>query len=557
MSKIKEEAQDSPLIKPGKPGSLTFKQWASKHIHSLFWGDAASFEKLVQQYQNPANTSANTDNFSFFSSTFLMVYGIDGYEPTTHMITPAHRHSAGELQEAYEYKGEALSPWLMLASFIGLPTRTGCSESASPPSSPSYKKLIETDTQLTEDETTPTVALSKMPKLTGWGILKNMIGGWDTLPDEDKYQEKKIWQWVVLFPVKLPIIFPIKFISIFFKLPLHIIKTFTELFPSLANYGLHIAMAKIYAKIAALDEPNNTDDEWKIPKILALSILSLCLALLHMSFKVLTIIGRALFSPDKSSKLASAYGREVNKKLGFLVYYLNKLITGLFWATAIPLALGAAIIYFPNVVVPIITWFGNLPPVAIALHAMNGALVSFTTEFFAYDITPTVAALATLLHIPVPETIALIGATLGFFGSTIIVIIMTWFATPFSDKWAAWHEGGPFTTWLPSKWNAITTYLSALFYGPAPKNETELKIFTAVEPEGSVTGPSNTATAHVDDKAKFHGAAKDGSTSADRMSARVEEGRRRSEPPLDQSQTVSGKSSSITDNNEPIVCDFK
>ncbi len=525
MSTIKEEAQDSPLIKPGKPGSLTFKQWVSKHSHSLFWGDSASYEKLVQQYRNPTDTSADTDNFSFFSATFIMVFGIDGYEPTTHMITPAHRHSAGELQEAYEYKGEALSGWLMLASYFGLPTRTGCSESASPPSSPAlqYKRLEETGTQDADEDIPTSTKLKKMPKLSLWGLVVNMFGGWDTLPDEDKYQEKKIWQWVVLFPVKIPIIFPIKFISIFFKIPLNIIKTFTEFFPSLATYGLHIAIAKIYAKIATLDEADDADEEWKIPKIFALSILSLCLALLHMSFKLITLVFRALFSPDKSSKLASAYGGEVNKKLGFLVYYLNKLITGIFWATMIPLALGAAIIYFPNTVVPFFTWFGNLPPVATALHAMNGAVVSFVTEFFAYDITPAVGALAALLHIPVPEAIALIGATLGFFGSTIIVIIMTWIATPFSDKWAAWHEGGPFTTWLPSKWNAITSYLSALYNGPAPKNDTELEIVTSGQPDGSRTDPNNTATTLVDNKTKLYGDANDRSTSADGMSARAED----------------------------------
>ncbi len=455
MSVAKEEAQDSSLIKPGKSGSLTFKEWSYKHLHALFWGDRASHEKLVAQYRNPADSnSETTDNFSFFSSIFLMVYGIDGYDPATHMIIPAHRHSAGEIQEAYEYKGEPL-PWLLLiAAFIGLPTRTGCSESTLP----DYE-VIGSETGDDDDPLSRSIILRQIPTLTPMGIWKNMFGGWDTLPDEDKYQEKKIWQWATLIPVKILIIFPIKFISIFFKLPINIIKIFTELLPSLAIYGLHIAMAKIYAHIADLDEDTNNSNALKI---FGWSLSALFLSLLHMTLKLFTLVGRALFSPDKSARLASANGREVNKKLGFAVFYINKVITGIFWAITIPLLLGAAIIYFPNVVVPVITWFGNLPPIAAALHSMNGALVSFVTEFFAYDITPTVSALALLLHVPVPEAITVIGATLGFFGSSLVVILLSWLATPFSDKWAAWHEGGPFTTWLPAKWNAFTTYLSGL-----------------------------------------------------------------------------------------------
>lgn len=519
MQKAGEEAQSSPLIKPEKPGSLTLRHWTYKHLHSLFWGDPVSHAKLVQQYQQPAENAPKIDeNFSFFSAIFLMVYGIDGYNPTTHMIIPAHRHSAGELQEAYEYKGEPLSWLIMLAAFTGLPSRTGCSE---PAQDLDYKTLKETPV---DDDLDQSVVLKDIPTLTWTGIGKNMLGGWDTLPDEDKYQEKKIWQWVFLIPVKLAMILPIKVISVPFKTIVSIIKTFTELLPSLATYGLHHAIAKVYANIETIE---NSDDDWKVPKIFFLSLFSLLLAILHMSLKLFTLIFRALFSPDKSSKLAGAYGKEVNKKLGVVVYYLNKTITSFFWAAVIPLALGAAIIYFPNAIVPVIAWFGNLPPVAAALHAMNGALVSFAIKFFEYDITPTVGALATLLHVPVSEAIAVIGATLGFFGSSIIVIVLSLIATPFSDKWAAWHEGGPFTTWLPSKWAALKNRVSALadaltiFLGlqeDAKSNDIELKNTS----DPTTTTPSNKADGLVDGKSIAGASADSSSASADRAVANAE-----------------------------------
>jgi hypothetical protein len=280
-------------------------------------------------------------------------------------------------------------------------------------------------------------------------VLFNFLGGWDL--SNNISDEKAGWQYLsILF--KILIIFPIKAFSLPLKILLNIAKIFTELLPTFASYFCAYAYRQIFFE---------RSKSKNIHEIRFASVVMGILSYFHALTKTISLLGRAITSPEKSAKLAVAYAHEVKGKtlgvqvgtiLGFIAGALSVAVSAALWAVALPLTLAAAVSYFPtvmNTIFQALTWISTLPLIAPTLSILNGITTAAVTALSA-TFSPIVMPLASLIGLQVSAAMLSIGTGLGVLLLPVATVLSR-VADYYSDRWVCWHTGGPLTRWFSSE----------------------------------------------------------------------------------------------------------
>ncbi len=328
----------------------------------------------------------------------------------------------------------------------------------------------------------------------GWQLLQNLIGGWD---DPSLIStEKRVLQWLSLF-VKIPVILPIKLLTLLPKTSLNILKLFTEFFPLVAKrfcahahaWAVHKYLrykshhirefrqsdatqisASDIIDIEKLPDPDQKDRNNFDASIDYYSYKILCFTgvlffvFSYFLFRALAIVGRAVTSPEKSMRMAFRYGRML--KISFFgqpATYLISLLLGTVgasfslaltiaaWGILFPILIGALTL-LPLNTVPILTVaVAKLSSIIISLPLGNTLIVSiqslytalspFLLTVFAPHVTK---ACVYLLGLKLTTNFIL---TFSFVGVVAAVIAprLSHVADVLSDLWATWKDNGPIT----------------------------------------------------------------------------------------------------------------
>ena len=384
-----------------------------------------------------------------FNDLFLFAIGFDGYDPVNHNITSADGKTK-------LYTGTKLPFWLMLASFLGMPSRA--------------ESVID-----------------GVPQFSGWQLLRNFFGVWipvkETLSNQDgrlnfyqyRWTEKKIVQGLLLF-FKLTLVLPIKLILIPFKIMLNSVKLVTEvLLPLISSY-----VAKFNAElIRGLYRFSVNFTQYSILSA-ALMIVGmiplLAIAIIQYAMVWVCRIGLALTSPEKSARVAFAlgYGLIVGEEgskgqifistlMGGLGAIVSLALSAVLWTITLPLAMGTLVTMMPPLL-NAVTWISQLPVVASSLtwlsqwHLLTNLaiLVKSAMSTVGAGLTiafgPVITTLATVMSIQIPAAVMVVGTVLG-----MIVIptaaILSRVADELSNLWASWIEQKPFASlgrWISS-----------------------------------------------------------------------------------------------------------
>lgn len=440
------------LIDPAKPYSKSLSDWIAQYF-------------LVPTLWSSDNDTTHMLN-NVVNGAFLVTYGFDGYDLTK------NAYYNTESSEIIEYTSLTLDPWLALASFLGLPTRTDVVEEEANEQSQLTDTTQDNSISATVDfftESAP-VAPTKIsyPKISlTQFFLKNFIGGWQW---SNMSTEKKITQIIGLL-IKVPVIFPFKIFTLFLKIPLNILKFFTEFLPLILTTLTIVAVIWLALKVSEYSgtkvkkthgkKPSEADkklsDLWKIPAVF-LSIITVALTLIYLAIRVFYITGRALTAPLHSMSIAFEYAQELkvpfvsqhtSQRIMFFVGGLFALVSLAFsaslWAFALPLLFGSIVVYLPKIA-QLATTVLNWPFMA---HLISNLSVVFTAV--GGGLNAVFGALLTtssgLLGFQLSTTFITTGLTLGAI-VTPIATFLSLAADKLSDKWFTWHEGGFFTSLL-------------------------------------------------------------------------------------------------------------
>jgi hypothetical protein len=492
-----------PLTIADEPSSLPLSQWLAKHVLRDLLpskNDAVRFDGGY--LPRPVHF---TDHLK---EAFYETYENDGVNVVHQEIIPA----TGIL-EAPSNNNDLIPTkmgWKFLngfALFLGLPSR--------------MKKVLFTNTTNpdfpVEEEEYYTLPLSQLGK--------NLIGGWDNETGGSSQQvskEKKLWQYIALLPIKVIIILPLKLLTLAPKFLINTLKLFTEFLPLAASFFMAQGVQRALKELQSLSSPNSVisvaeqtrretyfgdpvdddfsdnllDDQidtpplqpakpWNPLKGVWLIGGIIILGILYTAFRLIALVGRTFTSPEKSTRMAFAYGRELELNpfskasktsnddippppktlikqgistilsllVGIIGAAISIAITATLWAIALPLALGAIATYAPSIYQAIVTiapvigqivpWVTHLPVVTSSLATINSALAIVApplTSLFAPVITP----LSALIGVKVSTGLVVIGTALSILAAPAIAIL-TRIADALSNLWAAWRENGPFT----------------------------------------------------------------------------------------------------------------
>jgi hypothetical protein len=194
-------------------------------------------------------------NFSdLLTKAYLVTYGFDGFDHTTSEIVFAE-NNAENRRLSDTYQKQDFSTWVLIASFLGLPTR-------------------------------PSRAAADAKPVTELGIVqlaRNFIGGWEPMFEKGQlvWTEKKVWQWILLFPIKFPIILLLKIISVPFKFALNVLKLFTEWLPAIAANVFTVWFLNAIDKTRRITAKKKTNPFNKGVKVVLMFILTFTLGFLN------------------------------------------------------------------------------------------------------------------------------------------------------------------------------------------------------------------------------------------------------------------------------------
>lgn len=313
-------------------------------------------------------------------------------------------------------------------------------------------------------------------------LLKNMIGGWDS-PSVIS-TEKRILQWIFLC-VKIPLILPIKLLTLLPKFFLNCNKLFTEFFPLVAKRFSAHAFAwmclkffdtKHYKFIGSSKPSKTTTGLYYLYKFLmVIGIHSIVFA--YFFFRTTAILGRAITSPLKSMKMAFRYGRMLQISVfGQHTIFIISLLTG---TIGLCLSLSITIITW-SIIFPLI--FATLSAYSIdiarlvlfVVAKLTSVLNSFSLGHALIMLTQsTYASLGQFLLVTFGSVIAnaatyLFGVKLStsfilhfsFIGaiSAIIAPALSQVADGLSNLWVTWKGKGLFTNLLESIKRGIETF---------------------------------------------------------------------------------------------------
>lgn len=367
---------------------------------------------------------------------FLDAYGFDGFDPINHEI------SYPDLPKAVRVNVNNISKRLLLASFLGLPSRP----------------VIDPDSQ---EEITP--------RLTFKQLLKNFIGGWIPLYHYEEGHKKvwdidakRIWQLIAL-PIKILIILPLKILAIPVKIAINILKLFTEILPTflfpLITYLVN-QVTSVVVIIPALFAGGLARAAGLVkfmpikvllfflallilvPLIVLILGLAIAIYALDLSLRIISIVCRALTSPEKSARMAYNYGwLKLGPIGGVLCAAISVGISAIAWTLTFPVLIGAIAGIFP-IVLQAVAWVLHLPGLGTALSGVNSVL---TTVGLALGnaFGPAITFIATLFGVHVTASILILGTAVGMLFAPVCAIASR-VADELSNWWARRPEGGPF-----------------------------------------------------------------------------------------------------------------
>ena len=287
-----------------------------------------------------------------FNNIFLRAYGFDGYNAVNENITSADGKTK-------LYSGTRLPFWLMVASFLGLPSR-------------------------------PESVVEGVPQFSGWQLLRNLFGVWipvkETLTSQDgdlsfyqyRWTEKKIVQGLLLF-FKLTLVFPIKLFLMPFKIMLNCVKLVTEvLLPLICFIRQSIMLELLRGLIRSIS--NLTKNSILRAILISVGTIPLvAIAIIQYATVWARRIGLALTSPEKSARLAFALGysliigeegsigqKFISNLMGGLGVIVSLALSAVLWTITLPLAVGALVTAIPPLL-GAVTWISHLPFVVSSL----------------------------------------------------------------------------------------------------------------------------------------------------------------------------------------------
>lgn len=335
-------------------------------------------------------------------------------------------------------------------------------------------------------------------------LLKNMIGGWDS-PSVIS-TDKQILQWIFLC-VKIPLILPIKLLTLLPKLFLNCNKLFTEFFPLVAKRFSAHAFAWMflkfldtkYHKFIGSSKPSKTTNGlyYLYKFLMVIGINSIVFA--YFVFRSTAIIGRAITSPLKSVKMAFRYGRMlqisvfgqpttfiISLLMGTIGLCLSLSITITAWSIIFPLIFGALSAYSIDiarlmlVVVAKLTSVLNSFSLGHALIVLIQSTYATLGQFLLVTFGSVISNAATYLFGVKLSTSFII--QFSFIGaiSAFIAPALSQVADGLSNLWVTWKGRGLFTNLVEFFQREIETTKiddnSTLQQSPtSPKKQQEIK----------------------------------------------------------------------------------
>jgi hypothetical protein len=414
------------LIDPAKPNSRSFAEWvAQRFLAPPLW---------------PSDNNADFFAKTTLTSAYLATYGFDGYDLTSNQVTYTVRDPS-------EYTGYSLDPALSAAAFFGLPTR------AAHPELTTYfndtLKEPDFDNCTVKDLGPEKIVGGYLPRLGLIQLIKNFVGGWEWSAIST---EKKLWQ-IVGIPLKFVILL-IKIATIPFKTALNILKFFTEYLPLVLSALSALAAYRLGLLTTEYGDKKGKND-WSKVLAFPLSVLTLAIVALHIATRILVLVSRAFTSPEKSARMAFAYGRELKiewigekheKRMTFLIGVVGGLISvslsAALWAITLPLFFGALVAYFPAVaqtLAGVLHW----PVIAPSMTALNGLFTALGAAL-SLIFSPIITPLSGLIGFQISATLMAAALSIAVIAAPITAILSR-IADELSNLWAQWQSSGPFT----------------------------------------------------------------------------------------------------------------
>jgi len=397
---------------------------------------------LFSRDQLRRNYRGQKIQFSFsdlLTRAFILTYGIQGFDHCNNEIVYADNGDKSRIVKQ-DLQKKDFSTWMLIASFFGLPTRL----------------------RIVKDET---------PELGIVQLLRNFIGGWEPLfmvdpnhPEQKKmnWNEKQIWQWVLLFLIKVPLLIPLNILLVIVKIPLNILKLFSEWIPIILTNLLSVWFLNMNAQMRYVASKQHRSILQKGGKLLFMGIWTGILGIFNYTSRIIMILGRAATSPEKSARMAYAAGYELkiqgipleesevfSKIFGILGATLSVMLSMAIWTLALPLALGAFTtylpVYFPQVYQYLST-ITQLPIVSQSLAILSSTFEPLGTLLIAYTGT-ALSTMATFVGVQIPTLCLILGSALGAFAALIGTIVNR-LVDEFSRAWTGWFGAGngPVTT---------------------------------------------------------------------------------------------------------------
>ena len=175
-------------------------------------------------------------------------------------------------------------------------------------------------------------------------------------------------------------------------------------------------------------------------------------AALNAVLRIIPLIIRAITSPEKSARMALAFGRElklsifgvkVGNIVGVIGAAISIAISIVAWTIAFPLAIGAIVSFFPVVVQAVVVWVANLPVVGAFLSSVYAslqvaglALGTALQPVLGAIFGPVLGFLSTFLGLHLSATVVMVGTTLGML-LVSVGVMASGVADGLSDWWAS------------------------------------------------------------------------------------------------------------------------
>jgi hypothetical protein len=389
------------LINPTVPRSLSWGEWLKQ---SLLHPSLAGRPTLTQNHSKPFRVSpfkgSRVNENNVFKAAFLETFEFDGYDVTSNNVVTASGDTA-------EYVSTELSLGMGLAMFFGLPNRS------------ELFVFLESDSD-NFSGTSQTIT----PKLTWRQVIRNYFGGWNA-------KGNITWNLLSLF-VKVPLILPIKLVGTLLKILLNTVKIFTEFLPSvIQNTAGPIASIFTEGANRNLSLKNGHPIFGLILGLIALPLLAL-----HTVARVFSLVGRAITSPEKSARMAWAFGRTLDSTAGYVMATLGAAmsvaLSVALWTILLPMIVGLTLTAMPQLV-PFLTQLTQFPLLATSLSMIKGTLVTLSRTTVT-AVGPGITALYAYFGVQVSVIALAVGSTLGVIVIPILTIVSR-IADELSNGW--------------------------------------------------------------------------------------------------------------------------